>query len=119
MILLAVGACTIMFIVHPETLVSSIFIFAGIVLIVTASVFISLDGRELRKEDAEYRRFETIRDEARLVPNDLDEGYIIDYTATDPNIGISFRRNPPPEEIQRSEEIEEHSEEDVVIKYLE
>ncbi|MCL2509850.1 MAG: hypothetical protein FWF07_02080 [Methanomassiliicoccaceae archaeon] len=118
MILLAAGTCSVMFIVQPETVVSAVFIIAGIILILIASVFISLDGRDLRKEDAEYRRFEAIRDEARLVPDDLDESYMIDYTAADPNSGISFRRNAPSDEIQRQEENSvEHSEEDIVIRY--
>ena len=118
MILLAAGALTVMLIVRPETAVSVAFIIAGMILIVISSIFISIDGRNLRKEDAEFRRFEAIRDEARLVPDDLDEGYMIDYTAADPDSGISFRRNTPPEQVQRDVDINaEHSEDDIVIVY--
>ncbi|AIZ56070.1 hypothetical protein Mpt1_c01690 [Candidatus Methanoplasma termitum] len=91
MILLAVGALRIMT-MFPQPKDAVPLIIIGIALIVVASVFIFLMGRELRIEDAEFRRFEDIRDSARMVPNDLDEGYVIDYTA-DPDDAIFYMYN--------------------------
>jgi hypothetical protein len=91
MILLAVGALTIMM-SFPIPEYAEAVMLVGIILIVVASVFIFLIGRELRKEDMEFRRFEGIRDSARMVPNDLDEGYVIDYTA-DPDDAIFYMHN--------------------------
>ena len=113
MILLAAGALSIMLIVRPETSVSGTYMAVGILLIVVSAVFISLEGRRLRKEDEEYRRFEKIRDDARLVPDDLREGYLIDYTAEGPDSGISYRSNEPEKHLE--EAFEESSDEDVLI----
>ena len=91
MVLLAAGAFMIMTMFpFPETAKALIAI--GIVFIVVASAFILLEGRRLRIEDNEFRRFEEIRDSARMVPNDLDEGYLIDYTA-DPEDAIFYMYN--------------------------
>jgi len=90
MVLLAAGALTIMLFTPPQVSIATVYIAVGIAVIVIASVFIGLDGRRLRKEDHEFRRFEEIRDEARNVPNDLKEGYFIDYTAEEPSGAISY-----------------------------
>jgi len=113
MILLVAGALTVMLVVHPETFVSALYMAVGIVLIVVSSILTSLDGRKLRKEDEEYRRFERIRDQARLVPDDLREGYMIDYSTEDPDNGISYRSNEP--EQHNEENFEECADEDVLI----
>ena len=115
MILLAAGALSIMLVMQPQTDISAAYIAAGAVLITISSLFISLDGRKLRKEDEEYRRFEKIRDDARMVPNDLKEGYLIDYSAANPDDAISYRNNGPE---QTHEEIsEDQSDDDVLIIY--
>jgi len=92
MVLLAAGALSLIFAHSLNTTIQIVYIMAGIALIIVSSAFIQLEGSKLRKEDKEYRRFEKIRDEARAVPNDLDEGYIIDYTA-DPERAVSYRSN--------------------------
>ncbi len=53
----------------------------GMMMIAMSSLFIHLYGSKIRKQHNEFVRFDKVRSEARLVPNDLDEGYIIDYTA--------------------------------------
>jgi len=106
MILLAAGALTVIFAKYPNPTVSAMFMVAGIIFIVVSAVFVSSDGRKLRKEDEEFRRFEKIRDDARLIPNDLKEGYLIDYTA-DPENAISYKDNEP--EQVHEERCEEHS----------
>lgn len=88
MVLMGFGAflITTMF---PFPDVAPVFLAAGIMLIVAASSLIFLEGRKLSAEDKEFRRFEEIRDSARMVPNDLDECYLIDYTA-EPEDAIFF-----------------------------
>lgn len=93
MVLLAAGALAIMLVTPPKVSVSTVYIAVGIAIIIISSAFIALDGRKLRKEDTEFRRFERIRDEARHVPNDLKEGYLIDYTAEEPDGAISYVSN--------------------------
>ena len=115
MILLAAGALTVMLVPHPEVSASAIFMVAGIAFIVISAVFINIDGRKLRKDDEEFRRFEKIRDEVRYVPDNLEEGYLIDYTASEIDGSISYRNN---EREQIYEEYpEESSDDDVVIIY--
>ncbi|MCL2296360.1 MAG: hypothetical protein FWC29_04685 [Methanomassiliicoccaceae archaeon] len=116
MALLVVGALSIMLITPPESTISAVFMAAGIILIVVSAVFVGIDGHKLRKEDEEFRRFEAIRDEARRVPDDLKEGYVIDYTAEDPDKAISYRSNKP--ELHRDEFSDDnYDDSDVVIIY--
>jgi hypothetical protein len=94
-VLLAVGAFGVIDIVRLDQQISIGLMVLGIMLISISSGFIHLEGNELRKEDHEIRRFIKIRDEARLVPNDLKEGYLIDYTAEEPDTAVRYVRNRP------------------------
>jgi len=114
MILLVAGALTVMFVRPPDMTISKIFMAVGIVFIIVSAVFISIDGWKLRKEDREFRRFEKIRDDAALVPNDLKDGYLIDYTA-DPDDAISYTSNEP--EPVHEEYCGDRSEDDIRIIY--
>ncbi|MDR0309897.1 MAG: hypothetical protein LBH88_03985 [Candidatus Methanoplasma sp.] len=104
MLLLAVGAFGVIGFISVPMLASQVLIAAGIIAIAVSALFIHLDGRELRKEHEEFMRFDEIRKDARLVPNDLDEGYIIDYTA-EPSRAISYRNNESePETVQEDQD---------------
>ncbi len=94
LILLAVGAFGIFFTSSHNLTIQIFYMAAGIILIIASSVLIQMEGSRLRKEDNEYRRFEEIKMEARRVPNDLKDGYLIDYTA-DPCNAVSYRSNEP------------------------
>ena len=91
MVLLAAGAFVIVT-QFPFPRIAEIVLVIGIIIIVVSSFFIFLEGRKLRKEDEKFRRFEKKRASARQVPNDLEEGYLIDYTA-DPDQVVSFKSN--------------------------
>jgi len=114
--LLAAGALTIMFVSPPKPSVSMVYIAVGITLIVATALLVGVEGYKLRKEDEEFRRFEEIRDEARMVPNDLRDGYLIDYTAANTKKAISYTDNET-ETCNDAEYFDDHSDDDVVIIY--
>jgi hypothetical protein len=91
MIILAVGAFGVMEMIGIDFQISIGLMVIGIILILISSAFIQIDGHLLRKEDEAYRRFEEIKNKARSVPNDLKEGYLIDYTA-EPDNAVSYGR---------------------------
>jgi hypothetical protein len=113
MVLLVFGAFGVMGLIGLGHQASIGLMVLGIMLILISSIFIQIEGHELRKEDDGYRRFEEVRDEARLVPDNLNEGYVIDYTA-EPGKAVSYRSNDP-ESVQL--ENNEHSDCDVRIIY--
>jgi hypothetical protein len=117
MILLAVGAFGVTGII-PLGIESEIMMAAGIIIMALSSAVIQLMGSKLKKEFKEFERFEQIRNDALLVPNNLKEGYVIDYTA-EPSRAICYRNNEPePEEVQvKEEEEEDDSESDILIVY--
>ncbi|MCL2317436.1 MAG: hypothetical protein FWC44_00055 [Methanomassiliicoccaceae archaeon] len=87
MVLLAIGAYHIMTqFPYPKT--AEVVLIAGLGLIIVSSIFIYLDGRDLRKEDMKLREFEEVRAVAREVPNDLRDGYLIDLTADPENVVV-------------------------------
>jgi len=92
MVLLAAGAIFVMQTTSPDLSASMALIAAGIVLIVVSSVFIGISGRRFRKEYEEFERFDEIRTGALQVPDDLEEGYLIDYTG-EPDNAIRYRDN--------------------------
>ncbi|MDR3074747.1 MAG: hypothetical protein LBU30_01750 [Candidatus Methanoplasma sp.] len=91
---LVLGALGVISLIPLGLALSEVLLAIGIVLISVSSAFIALDGSRLKKEHREYERFDRIRENARLVPDDLEEGYMIDYTA-DPDCAISYNPNKP------------------------
>ncbi|MCL1810692.1 MAG: hypothetical protein FWG41_00500 [Methanomassiliicoccaceae archaeon] len=116
MVLLIVGVLGVIDILSIGTDTSIKVMAAGIVLIVVSSIFIQIEGMRLRREHDEFRRFDEIREKARLVPNDLDEGYLIDYTA-EPGSAIDYKENEPPNETEFAEQNEDASDGDILIVY--
>lgn len=114
MVMLTAGAFGIMDIIGLDMQASIGSMVLGIMLIIISSAFIQIEGHELRKEDKEFRRFDAVRNEARLVPNDLKEGYLIDYTA-EPCNAVSYRSSWPDE--TRAERDAAASDDDVLIVY--
>jgi hypothetical protein len=94
MMILIAGALGVIGYLTLSQMVSEILIAVGIALIIISSIFIHNEGRKLRKEYEEYERFDEIRNDARSVPNDLNEGYMIDYTE-EPSRAISYKNNEP------------------------
>lgn len=97
MLILLVGVLGVIGIIPLGVNPSAAVMVVGIVMIVIASAFIQRQGKRLRKEHEEFIRFDEIRREARKVPNDLEEGYVIDYTA-EPSRAISYKNNEVQEE---------------------
>ena len=114
MAILAVGALGYIDIFTLDSMASIALIVIGIIIIIISSVFIQLDGMRLRKEHDEFRRFEEIRNEARIVPNDLNEPYQIDYTA-EPSRAIIYKKNEPIKETRLA--AREEPEDEVLIIY--
>jgi len=92
MALLAAGAIYIIKTVSPDMTVPVALMAAGIALIVASSTVIGVNGRRFKKEYEEFERFGEIRKEVQRVPDDLDEGYLIDYTA-EPEQAVRFKSN--------------------------
>jgi len=134
MALLSAGALGVIEIISLGQLTSEILMAVGIVLIVISSTFIQVEGTRLRKEQEEFEksevqrsyelealrkeqeefeRFEEIRNDARWVPNDLDEPYLIDYTA-EPSRAISYKNNVPKKETRLLEH-DENSKNGILI----
>ncbi|MDR1690627.1 MAG: hypothetical protein LBR42_02130 [Candidatus Methanoplasma sp.] len=107
MAVLTVGALGIIGIINLDQTLSAALIAIGIIVISVSSAFIQIDGMKLRKEHSEYQRFDEIKRDARLVPNDLKEGYLIDYTA-EPSRAISYKNKEPEPEAGDSEQTEEY-----------
>jgi len=81
LLLLAVGAVIIMWSMTSNRLGPAICLGAGVALIILSSVAIGIQGHKLRKKFENYQRFDEVRKEANAVPDDLEGGYLIDYTA--------------------------------------
>jgi hypothetical protein len=71
---------------------------------------------KLRREHDEFRRFDEVRKKARQVPNNLKEGYLIDYTA-EPDSAISLGNSGSENENEPTEHDEGDSDGSVVIIY--
>jgi hypothetical protein len=115
MILLAAGAFSVIFILNPDVTMSAVYMVAGIALILVSSAFIHLDGSKLRKKDEDFWRFDEIRTEARKVPNNLKEGYMIDYNAPEPGKAVSFSTKGTEKSAENSDE---KPDEDVLVIYF-
>jgi hypothetical protein len=96
MVLLSVGAVLIMWSMTSTNQGPSIIIGAGIALIVISSIAIGFQGRKLRKKFERFHNFDDVRKEARAVPDDLEEGYFIDYTAEPGSVAV-WSREPKKE----------------------
>lgn len=105
LVILTIGALGIMEVISVGITLSSVILAIGIILIVTASIFIFLDGHNLRKEFKEFQRFDEIRKATREVPNDLDEGYGIDFTAS-PENAVTYTLNETTECVCEADEEE-------------
>jgi len=116
MMLLVVGVLGFIEIISADKVVSEALMAAGMALIVISAVFIQAEGKKLRKESEEFRRVDEIRKEMWLVPNDLEEGYQIDFTAN-PRHAIKYRNNGPVETHSEAD-FEEVADNDVLIRYL-
>ena len=114
MVLLAVGALGVVELISLDYLMSKILIAVGIALIVISSIFIQVEGWRLRKENDEFQRFDEIRNDARRVPNDLVEPYLIDYTA-EPSCAICYKNNGPKKETRLREHDEDWENKVLVI----
>ncbi|MDR1404506.1 MAG: hypothetical protein LBJ20_02920 [Candidatus Methanoplasma sp.] len=91
---LAVGTLGVISVIPIGLTASSVLLAAGIIIITVSSAFIALNSSRFRKEYRDFIRFDEIRTDARLVPNNLREGYVIDYTA-DADCAISYTANEP------------------------
>jgi len=106
MVILAAGALGMVELISLGYQISKVLLAAGVVLIIISSAFIQLEGWRLRKKNNEFMRFDTIRNDARRVPNDLEEPYLIDYTA-EPSCAISYKNNGPKKETRLREHDED------------
>jgi len=73
--------------------VSTVILGMGAILIVEATIFIRLELNKVAKEIAEHERLKEIRKDAVNVPDDLENGYIIDLTA-EPSRAITYDNDP-------------------------
>jgi hypothetical protein len=88
MALLAAGALAIMFSKTNNISAAWFCVGAGIALIIIASIAIAFQGHKLRGRFLRFQKFDNARTEAREVPNDLEDGYLIDYTAEPGNVAV-------------------------------
>jgi len=88
MILLTIGALSIMTSTTPSTTWQEFCLGLGIALIIIPSVAIAFQGHILRKEFDSFQRFDEARKEAHTVPDDLEDGYLIDYTAEPGKVAV-------------------------------
>ena len=114
MIMLTVGAFGVFGFIVLDQEISIGLMVLGIMFIIISSIFIQIEGHMLRRKDSEFHKFEEVRDETRQVPNDLDEGYLIDYTAEP---GSAVGQGSGGQEVHCSC-AEAASEEDASIVYL-
>lgn len=85
--------------------ISGPIIAAGMITVFIASCFIFKEGRKLKKDLKAFRKFDEIRSKAQDTPNDLDKGYLIDYTA-DPENAIRYTPNEICGEVSDTDSIE-------------
>jgi len=97
LVLLAVGAVIIMWSMTSNRLGPAICMGVGIALIILSSTAVGIQGHLLRKKYEKYQRFDEVRKEASAVPDDLEGGYLIDYTA-EPGKAVQWSSEPKDED---------------------
>jgi len=80
----------------------------GVILIVQSTIYAYLERCKIAKEIEVYERTVAARKMVASVPNDLDEGYVIDLTA-EPDVIVEYGDRPRDENIEVSSEYENSS----------